>query len=44
VGMAGATLMLSVNPATYAQLQDTECLKVLGASTMQAHQKAQQLI
>ena len=53
--MAGATLMVSVNPAVYEQLKDTECLKVLGAehvflasqpgaSTMQAYEKAQQLI
>ncbi len=52
----GNTLMLiSVNPAAYEQLKDTECLQVLGeenvfvadqpgASTMQAYQKAQQLI
>jgi sulfate permease, SulP family len=52
----GNTLMLvSVNPAAYEQLKDTECLNVLGAenvfvakqpgaSTMQAFQKAQQLV
>ena len=52
----GNTLMLvSVTPAAYEQLKDTECLKVLGvenvfvadqpgASSMEAYQKAQQLI
>ena len=54
----GNTLMLvSVNPAVYDQLKETECLQVLGAdaervfvaeqpgsSTMQAFQKAQQLV
>ena len=52
----GNTLMLvSVSPAVYEQLKDTECLKVLGAenvfvaeqpgaSSRQAYEKAQQLI
>ena len=52
----GNTLMLvGVNPAVYEQLKDTQCLKVLGAenvfvasqpgaASMQAYQKAQQLI
>jgi hypothetical protein len=53
--MAGATLMVSVNPAAYDQLKDTECLQVLGAENVfvaeqpgalskEAYQKAQQLI
>jgi sulfate permease, SulP family len=48
-------LLISVNPAVYEQLEDTECLKILGtenvfvasqpgASTAQAFQRAQQLI
>ncbi len=52
----GNTLMLiSVTPAAYEQLKDTECLQVLGAenvfvadqpgaAAMQAYQKAQQLV
>ena len=52
----GNTLMLvSVNPAVYDQLKETECLQVLGAenvfvaeqpgaSSMEAYQKAQQLV
>jgi len=52
----GNTLMLvSVSPAVYEQLEETECLHVLGAehvfvasepgaSTLQAYQKAEQLI
>jgi len=52
----GNTLMLvSVTPAVYDQLKETECLKVLGAenvfvaerpgaTSMQAFQKAQQLV
>ena len=52
----GNTLMLvNVNPAVYEQLKETECLQVLGdehvfvasqpgATSMQAYEKAQQLI
>ena len=48
-------MLVSVNPAVYDQLKDTECLKVLGAehvfvasqpgtSSKAAYEKAQQLI
>jgi hypothetical protein len=48
-------MLVSVNPAAYEQLKETECLEVLGEenvfvanqlgeSTMHAFQKAQQLI